>query len=72
MKQNLKLNLSVYELPKNARELLYNGYSLDESDQHLGADIPPSWWKVMRLLPEMEKAIKKFWKKNPSGYIEWD
>jgi hypothetical protein len=35
-------------------------------------DIPPSWWKVMRLLPEMEKAIKKFWKKNPSGYIEWD
>jgi hypothetical protein len=39
MKQNLKLNLSVYELPKNARELLYNGYSLDESDQHLGADI---------------------------------
>jgi hypothetical protein len=35
-------------------------------------DIPVAWWKVMKFPPEMEKAMKKFWKKNPTGSIEWD
>lgn len=35
------------------------------------ADIPPLWWKVMAFPPKVERAMKKFWKANPTGRIEW-
>jgi len=35
------------------------------------SDIPKAWWKKMSFPPKIEKDIKAFWKKNPSGEIEW-
>lgn len=35
-------------------------------------DIPAAWWKLMKFSPEMEKAMKKFWKKHPEDSIEWN
>ena len=102
MRQSLTLNLSVYDLSRNTRAHLYNGYSLDDSADRLGTDIrgildgiaddlfpgvtlpdeavytevalkdiPASWWKAMKFPPDMEKAMRKFWRKNPSGSVEW-
>jgi hypothetical protein len=34
-------------------------------------DIPKAWWKRMAFSPKMERAIKAFWKKHPTGEIEW-
>jgi hypothetical protein len=41
-------------------------------DKPVLKDIPAAWWKLMKFSPEMEKAMKKFWKKNPTGSIEWN
>ena len=35
------------------------------------SDIPKAFWTKMALSPKIEKDIKAFWKKNPSGEIEW-
>jgi len=34
-------------------------------------DIPKEWWKLMKFPPKVERAMKAFWKKHPTGEIEW-
>lgn len=36
------------------------------------ADLPPIWWKAMGFSPKMERAMKAFWKKHPTGEIKWE
>jgi len=34
-------------------------------------DLPKAWWDGMNFSPAMAKEMKKFWRKNPKGEIEW-
>jgi hypothetical protein len=35
------------------------------------ADVPKEWWKLMKFSPKVERAMKAFWKKHPTGEVEW-
>jgi hypothetical protein len=102
MRTKLTLTLSIDELSDEAKEILRQGFCIDDDENHLWCsivdildnadghmpglsdeyadgwdknltvkDLPKAWWDGMNFSPEMAKEMKKFWKKNPNGEIEW-
>lgn len=33
--------------------------------------LPKGWWKMMAFPPKIARAMKAFWKKHPTGEVEW-
>jgi hypothetical protein len=58
-----------------ACETIFTGVKLPEKfnfdKQFKVTDIPKEWWRLMKFPPKVERAMKAFWKKHPSGEIEW-